>query len=103
MANLDITNASKAASAINTLDAALRNLTNSSANLGSIENRLRFSMSNALSTSQVAQAAKSNLADADFAVENQLTKGVLLKQSVAAMMAQSRAQPELVLSLLKNR
>ena len=95
---------SKAATAINTLDAALRNLTNSSANLGTIENRLRFSMSNALSTSQVAQAAKSNLADADFAIESaKLMKGVLLKRSVAAMMAQSRAQPELVLSLLKNR
>ena len=60
-------------------------------------------MSNALSTSQVTQAAQSNLADADFAVESaKLVKGMVLRQSVAAMMAQSRAQPELVLSLLKN-
>ena len=103
LANLDITDSTKAATAIDTIDATLRNLTNSSINLGSIENRLQFSMSNALSTSQVTQAARSNLADADFAVESaKLVKGMVLRQSVAAMMAQSRAQPELVLSLLKN-
>ena len=95
---------SKAATAINTLDAALRNLTNSSTNLGAIENRLQFSMSNALSTSQVAQAALSNIADADFAVESaKLTKSMVLRHSVSIMMAQSRAQPELVLLLLKNQ
>ena len=104
LANLDITDSTKAATAIDTIDATLRNLTNSSINLGSIENRLQFSMSNALSTSQVTQAARSNIADADFAVESaKLIKGMLLRQSVAAMMAQSRAQPELVLSLLQNR
>ena len=103
LANIDITDSTKAATAIDTIDATLRNLTNSSINLGSIENRLQFSMSNALSTSQVTQAARSNLADADFAVESaKLVKGMVLRQSVAAMMAQSRAQPELVLSLLKN-
>ena len=104
LANLDITDSTKAATAIDTIDATLRNLTNSSINLGSIENRLQFSMSNALSTSQVVQAVRSNIADADFAVESaKLMKGMLLRQSVAAMMAQSRAQPELVLSLLKNQ
>ena len=104
LANLDITDSTKAATAIDTIDATLRNLTNSSTNLGSIENRLQFSMSNALSTSQVTQAARSNIADADFAFESaKLMKGILLRQSVAAMMAQSRAQPELVLSLLQNR
>ena len=104
LANLDITDSTKAATAIDTIDATLRNLTNSSINLGSIENRLQFSMSNALSTSQVTQAARSNIADADFAVESaRFMKGMLLRQSAAAMMAQSRAQPELVLSLLQNR
>ena len=104
LANIDITDSTKAATAIDTIDATLRNLTNSSINLGSIENRLQFSMSNALSTLQVTQAARSNIADADFAVESaSLMKAMVLKQSVAAMMAQSRAQPELVLSLLKNR
>ena len=104
LVNIDITDSTKAATAIDTIDATLRNLTNSSINLGSIENRLQFSMSNALSTSQAAQAARSKIADADFAVESaKLMKGMLLKQSVAAMMSQSRAQPELVLSLLKNQ
>ena len=104
LANLDITDASKATTAIDTLDAALRNLINSSTNLGSIENRLQFSMSNALSTSRVAQAALSNIADADFAVESaKLTKSMVLRHSVSIMMAQSRAQPELVLLLLKNQ
>ena len=104
LANLDITDASKATTAIDSLDAALRNLTNSSTNLGAIENRLQFSMSNALSISQVAQAALSNIADADFAVESaKLTKSMVLRHSVSIMMAQSRAQPELVLSLLKNQ
>ena len=103
-ANIDITDSTKAATVVNTIDATLRNLTTSSVNLGSVENRLQFSMSNALSTLQVTKAARSNIADADFAVESaKLMKGMLLKQGVAAMMAQSRAQPELVLSLLNNR
>jgi flagellin len=103
LANLDITDSSKAATALDTIDATLRNLSHASTNMGSIENRLQFSTSNLMSVSESTESARSVIGDADFAVESALlAKGMVLKQSAAAMMAQSRAQPQLVLSLLKN-
>ena len=102
-ANIDITDSSKVATALDTIDATLRNLSQASTNMGSIENRLQFSSSNLMSVSQLTESARSDIGDADFAVESALlVKGMVLKQSAAVMMAQSRLQSQLVISLLKN-
>ena len=103
LANIDITDSSKASSALRTIDGALKGLNQSSAYLGTLENRLHFSVSNALSISESTESARSSILDADYALESaRLAKGIVLQQSAVAMLAQSRAQPQLVLSLLKS-
>ena len=103
LANLNITDASKASSALRTIDGALKGLIRSSADLGTLENRLHFSVSNAMSISESTKSARSSILDADYALESaRLAKGIVLQQSALAMLAQSRAQPQLVLSLLKS-
>ena len=103
LANLDITDPKKSLTALDTLDAAIRSLSRSSANMGTIENRLQFSISNLLSVVESTEAARSSIVDTDFAVESALlAKGMVLQQSAAAMLTQSRAQPDLILSLLRG-
>ena len=71
--------------------------------MGSLESRLEFSKSNFLVVNEATQAARSNIQDADFAAESaRLAKSMVLRDSAAAMVSQSRVQSELVLMLLKN-
>jgi flagellin len=71
--------------------------------MGTIENRLQFSISNLLSVVESTEAARSTIVDTDFAVESALlAKGMVLQQSAAAMLTQSRAQPDLILFLLRG-
>jgi flagellin len=103
LANLDITDSSKASTALNTLDGTLTRLNNASVKMGGLENRLHFSVSNLLFVANTTEAARSNILDADYAKESaRLAKSRVLQQSAVAMLAQSRAQPELVLSLLRG-
>ena len=102
-ANLDITDSTKASTAINTLDGTLLALNNASVRLGSLENRLHFSVSNLLFVADSTEAARANILDADYARESvRLVKNQILQQSAVAMLAQSRAQPDLILSLLRG-
>jgi flagellin len=47
-------------------------------------------------------AARSNVQDADYALEtSSLTKGQILQQAATAMLAQANQMPNVILSLLK--
>jgi flagellin len=64
---------------------------------------LHFSISNLVGTELATEAARSRIQDTDFAVESaRLAKSMVLQQSAAAIVSQSNAQPELVLSLIKG-
>ena len=103
LANLDITVSEGTSGALATIDAALRTLNSGSVRLGVTENRLHFSISNIVGTGLATEAARSRIQDTDFAVESaRLAKSMVLQQSAAAMLSQSNAQPELVLSLNKG-
>ena len=103
LANLDITNSDKTSGALASIDAALRSLNTGAVRLGVTENRLQFSVSNLLGTGLATEAARSRIQDTDFAVESaRLAKSMVLKQSTTAMLSQSNAQSELVLSLIKD-
>ena len=103
LANLDVTDPAKASTALDTIDGAIRYLTSGAISMGSLESRLEFSKSNFLVVNEATQAARSNIQDADFAAESaRLAKSMVLRDSAAAMVSQSRVQSELVLMLLKN-
>ncbi|MEE3193685.1 MAG: flagellin, partial [Candidatus Poribacteria bacterium] len=69
--------------------------------LGSIQNKLQFTMSNLTSQTQSIEAARSSIQDTDFAADAaDLAKNQILAQSATAMLAQASAISQNILSLI---
>ncbi|WP_293752133.1 flagellin [uncultured Paraglaciecola sp.] len=102
VANIDVLNKTTAAAAINTLDQALLEVGQERSKLGAFQNRLQFAVNNMTNMSANTSAARSVIADADYAQESSsLAKNQILQQAGTAMLAQANAQAQSVLSLLK--
>ena len=101
VSGLSVATSDAAQSAIDTLDAALDKVSDYRSNLGAIQNRLNHTVSNLSNVVENTSAAKSRIADADFAVEAaNLAKAQILQQAGTAMLAQANAAGQSVLSLL---
>lgn len=102
-ANLDISTIAGADNAIAAMDAALKSVNESRADLGAIQNRFTSVVSNLQTTSENLSASRSRIVDADFAEETAaLTRNQILQQAGTAMLAQANSLPNNVLSLLKG-
>ena len=103
VAGIDISTATGAQRAIDVIDEALEQINETRSDLGAINNRLEFTMSNLSNVSEKTSAARSRIVDADFAAEtSQLSRAQVLQQASQAMLAQANAQPQQVLSLLQG-
>ncbi|MBT7969250.1 MAG: flagellin, partial [Methylococcales bacterium] len=72
------------------------------AKLGAFQNRLQHAVNNMTNMSANTSAARSQVADADYAAESSsLAKNQILQQAGTAMLAQANASAQTVLSLLK--
>lgn len=88
--------------AIGIVDKALEQVNATRADLGAVNNRLDFTMSNLANVSEKTSASRSRIIDADFAAETAaLSRAQVLQQAATAMLAQANARPEQVLSLLR--
>jgi flagellin len=88
--------------AIGIVDKALEQVNATRADLGAVNNRLDFTMSNLANVSEKTSASRSRIIDADFALETAaLSRAQVLQQAATAMLAQSNARPEQVLTLLR--
>ena len=91
----------QARAAITSLDHATDMVNQERSYLGSMQNRLAFTMSNLISQTQNIEASRSSIEDADFAAEAaDLAKNQILAQSATAMLAQASAISQNVLGLL---
>lgn len=89
--------------AIDVIDVALEQINSTRSDLGAINNRLDFTMSNLSNVSEKTSAARSRIVDADFAAEtSMLSRAQVLQQASQAMLAQANAQPQQVLQLLQG-
>ena len=92
----------QARAAITSLDNATDMVNQERSYLGSMQNRLAFTMSNLTSQTQNIEASRSTIEDADFATEaTDLAKNQILAQSATAMLAQASAISQNILSLLR--
>ena len=92
----------QARAAITSLDNATDMVNQERSYLGSMQNRLFFTMSNLRSQTQSIEAARSSIQDTDFAAEAAyLAKNQILAQSATAMLAQASAISQNVLRLLR--
>jgi flagellin len=102
VASVDISTQAGAQKAIGIIDKAIDQVNASRADLGAANNRLDFTVSNLSNISEKTSASRSRILDADFASETaNLSRAQVLQQAGTAMLAQSNARPQQVLSLLR--
>lgn len=95
-------NAGDAATQLDDLDEALQVVNEARADLGAIQNRFASAIANLQVSSENLQASRSRIQDADYAKETaELTRTQILQQAGTAMLAQAKAIPQSVLSLLQ--
>jgi len=98
---LNVVDNDSAGDSLNTIDAAISEISSTVANLGDAQNRLSFKADN-LETAKINnEAARSQVEDADFAFQQvQLAKQQILQQTNVGAVAQANAAPQSVLSLV---
>ena len=103
VSGISIATAAGAQSSIDVIDVALEQINDTRSQLGAINNRLDFTMSNLANVSEKTSAARSRIVDADYAAEtSMLSRSQVLQQASQAMLAQANAQPQQVLQLLQG-
>jgi len=101
LSSISVGTSAGAQAAIESIDVALETINSTRSDLGAINNRLDFTVSNLANVSENASAARSRIVDADFAAETAaLSRSQVLQQASQAMLAQANARPQQVLSLL---
>ncbi len=102
IASISIDTQANAQKAIKVIDNALTTINDVRSELGAVNNRLDFTVSNLANISEKTSTARSRITDADFAAETaNLSRAQVLQQAASAMLAQSNARPQQVLSLLR--
>lgn len=102
IASISIDTQANAQKAIKVIDNALDTINSVRSDLGAVNNRLDFTVSNLANISEKTSTARSRITDADFAAETaNLSRSQVLQQAASAMLAQSNARPQQVLSLLR--
>jgi len=101
--DVDISTVAGAQAAISAADNALESINSNRSNLGAVQNRLTSTISQLASASESFSASRSRILDADFAKETAaLTKAQVMQQAGVAMLAQAKALPQQVMSLLQG-
>lgn len=103
ISSISIDTAANASKALKVIDNALNTVNDIRSNLGAVNNRLDFTVSNLMNVSENTAAARSRITDADFAAESaNLSRSQVLAQASQAMLAQANAKPQQVLSDRKS-
>ena len=98
----EITDATKAGTAMDDIDAALDEVTTSRASLGASINRFQFTIANLQTSVENQTAARGRIMDTDYAKETaNLSRSQVLQQAATAMIAQANQAPNQVMSLLR--
>jgi flagellin len=102
ISSLDIsTDAASAQSALATIDSALAQIDNQRADLGAVQNRFDYTISNLANIQENVSASRGRIQDTDFAVETaNLTKNQILQQAGTSILAQANQIPQAAISLI---
>lgn len=99
--DVKVSTAAQRSTSLTNIDAAIKAIDKQRSNLGAIQNRLAYNISNSANTQANVADAKSRIVDVDFAKETSvMTKNQVLQQTGSAMLAQANQLPQVALSLL---
>lgn len=83
------------------IDAALAGIDGQRADLGAVQNRFSYTISNLANIQENVSASRSRIQDTDFAVETaNMTKNQILQQAGTSILAQANQLPQAALSLI---
>lgn len=100
--NVQVTSVGASLSTISLMDTALNTINSRMATLGSLQNRMQYSINNLSSASVMTEAALGRIMDADFAQESsELAKASILNQAATSMLAQANQSKQPLLQLLQ--
>jgi flagellin len=101
ISTVSITTQTGAQSALDIIDGALGFIDGERADLGAIQNRFDYTISNLANIQENVSASRSRIQDTDFAVETaNLTKNQILQQAGTSILAQANQLPQAALSLI---
>jgi flagellin len=101
--SIDISGADStgAQAALASIDAALKQVDEQRADLGALQNRFDYTISNLSNIQENVSASRGRIQDTDFAVETaNLTKNQILQQAGTSILSQANQLPQAALSLL---
>ncbi len=97
---IDVTSAASAATTLTSVDTAIQSVADAVAGVGDSQKRLTYKEQNLAVSMNNYEAARSRIADADFAREQmEIVKLQILQQTGTASLAQANSAPQAVLSL----
>ena len=100
---IDISTSIGASYSIATIDGALERVSSMRGSLGTLQNRLDYSVSNLMKVTEYTIGARSRIEDADFAAEtSRLAKAQVLQQAGASMLSQANASTDVILQVLRG-
>ena len=101
ISDVDLGTQAGSQSAIEVIDAALAAIDGQRADLGAVQNRFDYTISNLSNIQENVSASRGSIQDTDFAVETaNLTKNQILQQAGTSILAQANQLPQAALSLL---
>lgn len=102
LTGLSVSNLESSRTAISRIDSAILVVTRQRGELGSVQNRLQFTMANQENAIENLQAAESAIRDADMAEEiSNFTRSQILTQAATAMVTQANSLPQAAIQLLQ--
>ena len=102
LTTVNISSMVSAGDSISIIDAALDKVAQMRSDLGAIENRLAYTVSNLMNIAEKTADARSRLNDADYALESaRLAKSQVIQQAGTQMLSQANQLTQLVLDLLR--
>jgi flagellin len=102
ISGLDVSTQAGASNSLDTLDTAIKSVSEQRSALGAAQNRLEHTIKNLDTSAENLQASESRIRDTDMAKEMmQFTKNNILQQAAQAMLAQANQAPQGVLQLLR--
>jgi flagellin len=101
--SVDVLTRITASNSLAVLDGAIARASSMRGSLGTLQNRLDYTVSNLMKVTEFTTGARSRIADADFAAEtSRLAKAQVLQQAGAAMLSQANASTDVILQLLRT-
>ena len=101
--DVDVLTRITASNSLAVLDGAIAIASKMRGGLGTLQNRLEYTVSNLMKVTQFTTGARSRIADADFAAEtSRLAKAQVLQQAGAAMLVQANGSTDVILQLIRS-